>query len=93
MADKAIAFDDYFEDQGVVIAVGRSRYDAESVAAGFALHPELLAGAAPEGYKAGFEALGIAYGIQEAQHEDLAGGIVLNNAWDEAVHFVEIDYG
>jgi hypothetical protein len=91
VADKAVAFDHYSEDDCVVVAVGGCGDDAEAVAAGFTLHPELLAGAAPEGNEAGFEALGVADRVEEAKHEDFAGGCVLDDAWDQAVHFGEID--
>src|SRR5580698_9081327 len=93
VADEAIAFDDYFEDDGVVVAVSGSGDDAQAVAAGFAFHPEFLAGTAPEGDEAGFEGLGIAGGVEEAEHQHLAGGVILDYAGDQAIHLGKINFG
>src|ERR1700691_2041446 len=60
VAHQAVAFHLHAKQQRVIVAVGRGRNHAETVAAGFALHPELLAGAAPEGYKAGFSGFFVA---------------------------------
>src|SRR5208283_2410704 len=50
MADQAVALHLDAEEQRVVVAVGRGRDHAQPVAAGLALHPQLLARAAPEGH-------------------------------------------
>src|SRR5271165_1943483 len=63
VTDEAVACDDDSEDQRVVVAVGGGGDDTQAVAAGFALHPELLAGAAPEGDEAGFQGFGAADGV------------------------------
>src|ERR1039458_10084773 len=52
VADQAVSLHFHTEQQRVVVAVGGRRNHAQAVAAGLALHPELLAGAAPEGHKA-----------------------------------------
>ena len=93
MADQAVTLDDDAEDNCVVVAVGCGGDDAEAVSAGFALHPELFTGAGPEGDEAGFEGFGVAEGVEEAEHQHFAGGGVLDDAGDQAVHFVEIDCG
>jgi len=93
MTDQAVAFDNNFENDCVIVAIGGGGDDAQAVAAGFAFHPELLAGAAPEGDEAGFEGFGVAGFIEEAEHEDFACGVVLYDAGDEAVHFFEIYLG
>lgn len=93
VTDEAVAVDGDFEDDGVVVAIGGGGDDAQAVAAGFAFHPELLAGAAPEGDEAGFEGFGVAGLVEEAEHEDFACGVVLDDAGDEAVHLFEIDLG
>src|SRR5271168_1125507 len=93
VADEAVAFYDYLEYQSIVVAVGCSGDDAQAVAAGFAFHPELLAGAAPEGDEAGFKAFGVAGCVEEAQHQHLAGSVVLYDAWDQAVHFGKVNLG
>src|SRR6202453_1412159 len=54
VANQAVAFHLHAKQQCVIVAVGRGRNHAETVAAGLALHPELLASTAPEGDKAGF---------------------------------------
>src|ERR1700756_4454488 len=69
VADKAIALDFDAEEQRVVVAVGNGFENAEPVAAGFAFHPELLAGAAPEGDEAGLEGGPVAFRVEEADHE------------------------
>ena len=91
VADQTIAFDDNLEDNGVIVAVGGGGNDAEAVAAGFAFHPELLAGAAPEGNEAGFEGFGVADGVEEAEHKDFACTRILDDAWNEAVHLFKIN--
>ena len=65
--------------------------DAQAVAAGLALHPELLAGARVEGDEAAGEGALERFGIDEAEHKDVAVVGVLNDGGDEAVHFVEIN--
>ncbi len=93
MADEAVAFYLDAEEQGVVVAVGGGGDDSEAVAAGFALHPELVAGAAPEGDKAGFAGFGPAFLVEEAEHQDLAGAGVLDDAGDQASGLGEVDAG
>src|ERR1700733_8656165 len=60
VANQAVAFHLHAKQQRVIVAVSRGRNHAQPVAAGCALHPELLAGAAPEGYKAGFSGFFVA---------------------------------
>ncbi len=91
MADEAVAFHLDAEEQRVVVAVGGGGDDAQAVAAGLALHPELVAGAAPEGDEAGLERLLVAHFVQEAEHQHLAGLRVLHDAGDEAVGLGKVD--
>ena len=91
MADQSVAFDLDAKQQRIVVAVGGGGDDAQPVAAGFAFHPQLLAGAAPEGDKAGLQRLGIADGVEKAQHQHLAGARILHDAGHEAIHLVKID--
>ena len=91
MTNQPIALDGNPEEQRVVVAVGRGGDDAQAVAAGFALHPQLLAGAAPEGDEAGLQGFGVADWVEKAQHQHLAGARILHDAGNEAVHLVEID--
>ena len=93
MADKSVAFDDDAEDERVVVAVSRGGDNAQAVATGFTLHPELLASAAPEGDESSLKGPGVADGVEEAEHQDLTRGIVLHDAGDEPVHFAEINLG
>src|ERR1700730_2714600 len=60
VAHQPIAFHFHAKQQRIVIAVGGGRDNAQAVAAGLALHPQLLAGAAPESDEAGFEGPGVA---------------------------------
>src|ERR1700685_1337358 len=48
VTDQAVAFNLDAEQQRVVVAIGCGGDDAQPVAAGLALHPQLLAGAAPK---------------------------------------------
>src|ERR1035437_10341211 len=89
--NESIPLDHHTKQQGIVVAVGRGCDDAQAVAAGFALHPQLLAGTAPEGDEAGLKGFCIADGVEKAQHQHLAGARILHNAGREAVHLVEID--
>jgi hypothetical protein len=91
VADESVALDHHAKQQRVVVAVGCGGDDAQAVAAGFALHPQLLAGAAPEGDEAGLQRFGVADGIEKAQHQHLAGARILHDAGREAVHLVKID--
>jgi hypothetical protein len=80
VADKAVALHFDAKEQRVVVAVSGCGDDAQAVAAGFALHPELLAGAAPEGDEAGFKRFGVADGVEKAQHQHFAGARILHDA-------------
>ena len=60
------------------------------MAGGFALQPELVARAAVEGGKAGLDRLAPGLFVHEADHQDAAGGVVLNDRGDEAVEFCEV---
>jgi hypothetical protein len=91
VAYQAVAFDNYLEDQRVIVAIGYGGDDAEAVAAGFAFHPELLAGAAPEGDEAGGQGFGVAGFVEKSEHEDFSGSGILDDAGDEAVHFFKVD--
>ncbi len=91
VAHQAVAFHLDAKQQRVVVAVGGGRDDAQAVAAGFALHPQLLAGAAPEGDEAGLQRFGVADGVQKAQHQHFAGARILHDAGHQAIHFFEVD--
>src|SRR5581483_1914921 len=60
---EAIAFHFDTEQERVVVAVGGSGDDAQAIAAALALHPQLLARAAPEGNEAGLQCFCIAGGV------------------------------
>src|SRR5579863_8621326 len=91
VADETVAFYLDSEEQRVVVTVSGGGDDAEAIAAGFALHPELLAGAAPESDEAGFKGFGITDGVEKTHHQHFAGARILHDAGDEAVHFVKVD--
>src|ERR1039458_5940847 len=65
VADQPIAFHLDAKQQRIVVAVGRGGDDAQPVAAGLALHPQLLAGGAPEGYIDALQRSGIADGVEK----------------------------
>src|ERR1039458_3017641 len=93
VANESVALDHHTKQQRIVVAVGCGGDDAQAVAAGFAFHPQFLAGAAPEGDEAGLKGFCIADGVEKAQHQHFAGARILHNAGREAVHLVEIDCG
>src|ERR1035438_6924560 len=91
MAHQSIALYLHAKQQRVVVAIGSGADDAQPVAAGFALHPQLLAGAAPEGDKAALQRFGIADGVEKAQHQHLARARILHDSGHEAIHLVKVD--
>src|SRR5208337_893093 len=93
VAYQSVALDDHAKEQRIVVAVGCGGDDAQVVAAGFALHPQLLAGAAPKGDEAGLQGFCVADGVEKAEHQHLAGARILHNAGREAVHLVKINCG
>jgi len=80
VADEAVSLDLDAKQDRVVVAVSGCGDDAQAVAAGFAFHPELLAGAAPEGDEACLQRLGVADGIEKAEHQHFAGARILHDA-------------
>src|ERR1035441_4974361 len=68
VANESVALDHHTKQQGVVVAVGRGCDDAQAIAAGFALHPQLLAGAAPEGDEAGLRSEEHTSELQSLRH-------------------------
>src|SRR5271165_209252 len=84
VADQSVALNLDAEEQRIVVTVGGGRDDAQAVAAGFAFHPELLAGAAPESDKAGLQGFGIAGGVEKTQHQYFARACILHDAGREA---------
>ena len=91
MADQAVALDAHLAENGVVVAVGGGIGEAQAVAAGLALGPQLVAGAAVEGYVAGLKRLVERLLVHEAQHENLAVVGILNDGRGESPHLFKID--
>src|SRR5258706_15697058 len=79
------------EQKRIIVAVGRSLNHSQPVAAGLALHPQLLPGPAPERDKPGLERLRVTPFIQKAEHQHLARLRVLDDAWDQAIHLCKIN--
>jgi hypothetical protein len=80
------------DEHGVLVAVGGDFLNDELVARRFTLEPELLARAAVEGGEAGVDGLAECFVVHEAEHEDAAGRVVLDDGWDEAaVEFREVE--
>jgi hypothetical protein len=73
------------DEERVGVAIEEELANAKDVAASFAFFPEALAGAAVEVDFAG--ALGVfeRFGIQEAEHQHFARGVVLNDRGDQPV--------
>src|SRR6266568_3096565 len=91
VAYQSVAFDLHAEQQCVTVAVGCGGDYAQAIAACLALHPKLLAGAAPEGHEACLQSLGIAGCIEKAQHQNFPRLCVLHDARHKTVHLVEVN--
>lgn len=74
-----------FKEEGIGVAIGGPADDLLGVAAGFALDPEFLPGAAPVVHEAGLESGLEGGGVHPGHHEDAARLGVLNDGGDEAV--------
>ena len=73
------------DQQRVAVAIKRDVFHGLRVAAGLALHPELLARAAPEMGLAGGEG-GLERGaVHPRHHQHAPGGLLLDDRGDEAV--------
>ena len=90
MADESISLDDHAKDNRVIVAIRGGRDDAQAIAAGLAFHPKLLASSTPKSHKARVKRPGIADGVEEAEHQDLPGCIILHYAWNQAIHLIKI---
>src|ERR1700739_263118 len=93
VAYQSVALYDNAKQQSVVVAVGCSRNNAQSIAAGLTLHPKLLPGTAPEGDEPRLQCPGVAGRIEKAQHQHFAALCVLHDAGNKAVHLFEINRG
>ncbi len=67
------------DEQGVAVAVNADFLDVLDVAGGGAFVPDFLAAAAPEVGFAGFLGEAQGFGVHPGDHEDFAGGVVLDN--------------
>ena len=65
--------------QRIAVAVHPQLHQAQGVAAGRSLLPQLVAGAAPEGHPSVLERGCQGLGVHVADHQDLAGGLVLDD--------------
>ena len=81
----------HLDQDGVVVAIGEDFFHDQAVAGAFAFQPELLAGAAVEGGKAGLDGVAKGLFIHVADHQHAAGGVILDHGGDEAVGFFEIE--
>ncbi len=79
VADHAFAQHSHLQQNGVAIAVGRSRDHFQPVAGGLTLGPKLVAGAAEKRDVAGPQRLFERLAIHEAQHQHLAAGCILHD--------------
>jgi hypothetical protein len=91
MADKTIAFDVHAKQDGIAIAIGHSRDNSQKIAGRLALCPQFLSRARIESNAAGLHCPGAGFSIHEANHQDIACGIVLHYCWNQAIHFVKIN--
>ena len=90
MADVAIAEALHFQEQRVIVAISEHLKHLKLVAGGLALHPQLVAGAAEEGGKAGLLGEGQRFFVHEADHEHFLALRILNDRRNQPVQFREI---
>ena len=74
----------------VFIAVGSDALGEKAVARTFTFQPELLARTAIKGDVTGFDGLVKGFFVHEANHQDAARGLVLNDSGDKSVRFFEV---
>ncbi len=91
MADQAVAFHPNLAENGIVVAIGGGIGEAQAIAAGLALGPQLVAGAAVKGYIAGLKRLVERLLVHEAHHENLAIVGILHDRRGESPHLFKID--
>ena len=84
MARRAGLF--HLDQQRVAVAIEGEVLDHLDMAAGFALHPEFLARAAPEMRPAGGDGGFERGAVHPGHHQHAAGGLFLDDGRDEAVH-------
>src|SRR5205807_8440385 len=75
--------------ESIAVAVEGNVLDRLSVAAGFAFHPELLAGAAPEMGFARLDSFFQRSAIHPGHHQHAPGGLFLDNGGNQAAGGVE----
>jgi hypothetical protein len=80
------------EENGVPIAVGGDGLYHQAVTGRFAFEPELVPGPAEEGCEAALDGLSKRFFVHEAEHEDAAGLMVLNDGGHEPVEFAEVEF-
>src|SRR5216683_276310 len=91
VAHQTIALNLDLEQQGIVVAIGRSLHHPQPVAAGLALHPQLAPRPAPEGHKPRLQRLRIAHLIQKPEHQHLARLRILHDPRDQAIHLRKVN--
>ena len=75
-----------------LIAIRGDFLDHQAMAGGFALQPQLVAGAAVKRREAGLHRLPKGFFIHEADHQDAAAHVILNDRGDQPVEFAEIEF-
>ena len=91
MADQSVALHPHLAEHRIVVAIGGRIGQAQAVAAGLALGPQLVAGAAVKGYVAGLKRLVERLLVHEAHHENLAVIGILHDRRGESPHLFKID--
>ena len=89
MADGADGI--HLHQQGVVVAIHADVHQLQEVAAGLALHPQLLPGTAEKGDFARFQRLLVGLAVHVTKHQHLGRAGILNNGRHQAAALLEID--
>ena len=92
MADDTRALNFNLNQKRVAVAIRPCGNDFQAIAGSFAFGPQLVAGSAvkrhvPQGLRA------VPCGtVHKAEHQDFAVAGVLHDSWNQALHFVEVNF-
>jgi hypothetical protein len=91
MAHNARTLDLHSDKKRVPVTVGADRKHLQPISGTLTLRPEFIARAAEEGHVSALERSLEGFLVHEAQHQNFAGRIVLDNCRDQPLHFLKID--
>jgi hypothetical protein len=80
------------DHKGIAVAIGARGNYFQAIAGSFALGPKLVASAAVKRHvPQGLSAIPCCI-VHEAEHKDFAVAGILHDCWNQALHFVEVNF-